>query len=989
VLDRLNAAINDVFLGGRFESRPLYLVLDNQGRQQLAAALDNSPDDVEEYCCREVGKQLSPTGDPYSAFESELWSWSLNGRKSRPPFTSLLFVLSHAAEQMVSDGEFSSGNYYERLSALVGISAEKLSLHGKTTEQFWQAFNGWLANNDFLYGRPTARAVNKLKYVGIAMSQAIVRETDLQRLHKMFEKYGFTNTDDVSESEIEQYISSWIRSTHPTKQLKEAWKKTELRPRICEAAVEELREWQDETRSVVGNGQAGPRRLSLALNFRHDIFGRSASVYFGRENMSEAVAVKMSDGTEVELSNSTFGAFATLEPRSAIDIGNSLLRGLELTAQGSPAFTWTGRAAIPLSRSDQGYWTEVSRVSLGIPQLVLVRDDGKVRKAIEEALAEVAAAGYTVSTSDKLKGLPTGWVLYENVVVKKALAELSGFEAVLSPVGESASLRFSSGVKLGRGIWHLWLPPMVSIETSKNGAKITAWDGTGPGGDPVCETESESTFASLGLDDCIPESGNVYLEGRAGRSVVASASILFRSANRPRPLDRQGRGSVAYTGILSAQLDGGDEETAVRGLISPSKDSVAPASDILSRFQSLDQEVGREKQEAETVAIGKPAEMESIRGLGVEEVLALPCAVRGLHRLVYAPVPEDASKYDPVDVHCADCGITFVHRRTTKAIKARRSRPKVPETRQTTDEIAQKPVNVDLCLDGACFLGTGSIASFETFVASQDVDTWRAGPVLRGLAWLGHLDVETTSSHRPRSWSISPPVISYISGQKAVLSGFRSRNFVAKIKEAIGRAGGRVDHENRPEHAEIISVFGLETADLRTALADVEDPHGRGIEVVEEAAIRLLAFIGKDSDLSSNFRPVTLGSGLPIQRFDVEANKWRNTDELIGAGAYRISGAGTSYVFRSPSGRAHSGPHELVKLAAAREVGLNLHSYDASSETFLSRLGCEPPGLLGRALVSCSGELPTIEAGTSKFKNVGPAIAARVLEILYEGELPK
>ncbi|WAT19254.1 hypothetical protein OZN62_06730 [Aurantiacibacter sp. MUD11] len=989
MLEKLNGAINDIFLGGRFESRPLYLVLDNQGRQQLAAALGKSPDDVEEYCCREVGNHLSPTGDPYSAFESALWSWSLNGRKSRPPFTSLLFVLSHAAEQMVSDGEFSSGNYYERLSALVGLPADKLSLHGKTTEQFWQAFNGWLANNDFLYGRPTARAVNKFKYVGIAMSQAIVREADLLRFHKLFEKYGFTDTDDVSESEIEQYISTWIRSSQPTKQLKEAWKKTELRPRICEAAVEELKEWQQDAAGGAREAQTGPRRLSLALNFRHDIFGRSASVYFGRENVSEPIPLNTSEGTAVELSNSTFGAFATLEPRSVINIGNSLLRGLELSVDGKPAFTWGGRAAIPLSRSDQGYWTEVSRVSLGIPQLVLVRGDGRVRRAIEDALAEVAVPGYTVSTSDKLKGLPVGWVLYENVVVKKALAQLSGFEAVLSPVGESASLRFTGGMKLGRGIWHLWVPPEVSLETAKSGVEILAWDGTGPDGDPVCESRSGSTSTSLRLEGCIPDSGNVYLEGKAGKSVVASASILFRSANRPRPLDRQGRGVVAYAGILSTQVNGGNQDCTVRGLVSPRLEPRTLNLDILLRFRSLDQEVGREKQEAETAPAGTSADIESIRGLSVEEVMALPCAVRGLHRLVYAQIPKDASKSDPVDVHCADCGITFVHRRTDKAVRVRRSRQQVPETRQRSDEVAHKPVNVDLCLDGACFLGAGTLASFETFVASQDVDTWRAGRVLRDLAWLGHLDVETTSSHRPRSWSISPPTISFVSDKKAVLTGYRSRSLVAKIEEVVVGVGGRLGREKRREHAEIISVIGLKAADLRATLTDIDDPHGRVIEVVEEAASQLLAFIGKDHDLSTIFRPVTLGSGLPMQRFDVEANKWRNTDELIGAGAYRISGAGTSYVFRSPSGKAHSGPHELVKLAAAREAGLNLHSYDATSETFLSRLGCEPPGLLGRALVSCSGELPTIEAGTSKFKNVGPAIAARVLEILYEGELPK
>src|SRR5690606_32412634 len=141
------------------------------------------------------GKYLSPTGDPSSNFISDLWHCSLSGRKSRPPYTALLFTLAQAAEEMVSDGDFSAGNYYERLSALTNVPTRRLSINGKSTGQFWSAFNGWLANTDYLFGRPTARAINSNKWVSIAMSQAIVREIDRQRFHHMFEKYNFTNTD--------------------------------------------------------------------------------------------------------------------------------------------------------------------------------------------------------------------------------------------------------------------------------------------------------------------------------------------------------------------------------------------------------------------------------------------------------------------------------------------------------------------------------------------------------------------------------------------------------------------------------------------------------------------------------------------------------------------------------------------------------------------------------------------------------------------------
>src|SRR5690606_18078480 len=125
----------------------------------------------------------------------------------------------------------------------------------------------------------------------------------------MFEKYGFTNTDDLSPSELEQYISTWIHTSQPTKQLKQAWKKTELRPRICEAAVSELEDWQSE-KALWSSASSSTSRLSLALSIRHDFLGRSAALYFGKEQPLEPVRLELKGSGVIELSNTTFAGFA-------------------------------------------------------------------------------------------------------------------------------------------------------------------------------------------------------------------------------------------------------------------------------------------------------------------------------------------------------------------------------------------------------------------------------------------------------------------------------------------------------------------------------------------------------------------------------------------------------------------------------------------------------------------------------------------------------
>ena len=114
MFEQVNEAINEVFLGGRFESRPLYLVLDARGREHLARllvdTLGSTPEDVEEKCCLVVGQSLAGSGDPYQDVEFEYFSWRIGKCKTAPPFTALLFVLSRAAALIVSDGQFSAAH---------------------------------------------------------------------------------------------------------------------------------------------------------------------------------------------------------------------------------------------------------------------------------------------------------------------------------------------------------------------------------------------------------------------------------------------------------------------------------------------------------------------------------------------------------------------------------------------------------------------------------------------------------------------------------------------------------------------------------------------------------------------------------------------------------------------------------------------------------------------------------------------------------------
>lgn len=987
----VNEALNGVFLGGRFESRPLYLVLDRRGREELASALNERVEDVEASCCKVVGQQLSRTGDPYGDLSVELFKWRAAGRKSLPPFTALLFTLSHAAELMVSDGQFTSSNYYRRLAGLTDFDWQRLSLHGKSTEAFWTSFNKWLADTDFQYGRPTARVTNTWKYVSLAMSQAIVREEDRQRFHDLFEKYGFTGTDAVTEEEISHYIASWITSSKPTKQLRAAWAKAELRDRICEAAVAELEEWAQENETSGAQLANRSSRLSLAVSFRHDLLSRGASLWVGKEASVDDAELCFGD-TKFQLANSTFGSFATVEPRASIEWGHALLRGLEFTSGDGARYSWAARAVVPLSRSEKGsYWTEVNRVTLGVPHIVLCRAEPSVRNSVERALEEIAAPGYTVATPASLSGLPAGWLLYENVRVIRALEELRGFEAALSPVGTTSGLQLVGGLRLGRGIWHAWSPPTAVFEAGDIAAKLLAWEGTSNEGRPQCEIDSEGGEAKLDLSDCVPPSGNLYIEGWRAAERLSSSTILLRTAAKARPLDRQSKGLVAYRESVSAAAANGMNYPSVRGMIIPDRTDAHVTLLRLEDFDELGKQVQDQNTSPEQPDTAPTTPAVDLSKMQLPELLKLPCAVRGFHVFKLDTVPPDYPKHAPVNMVCKDCRVALLmprrSKKTDKKTSIAKARKQVPPSPVQVAQREWAKLPLDLWLDASCFLGSGTQAAFEGLVASEELDPWEARAVLKDLSWLAHVDVELGSDHRPKSWSIAPPALAFTGELEAVLTGFRNRPLLNDITQLIEAAGGTIEIKQVGRQPLLIVVRGLTASEARSALDVACDVHGRLVAISENAPQELAHYCLTAGTPFSTMRPMTLGTEGALRKYDVERGRWRLAETTSELGAYSFSYAGNGYAVRLAHG-AFSGPPELVKIAAARIANVKLHAYHEKERVFVARLGCEPPGLLGRALVACSGRLPDIIDGTSRFKNVPPIVAQSILTALYSGDLP-
>ena len=994
-----NQALNDVLLSGRWAGRPLYLVLDNAGREELSGILGIPPGEVEGATCRAVGRTFPPVGDPYWRHEKELLAWERTGRGAPPPFTALLFALSHAAERMESDGEFSHTNYYLRLAEVTGADRTRLGLHGRSTLQFWRAFSSWLSDTNYAFGRPTARQIGAQKYVSLAISQAIVRAEDRQCFHHLFEKYGFTGSDEVNPEEMAQYIASWVHGAAASKRLKAAWTKPELRPRISEVALAELQEWaaRDDAAGKDGGNAHAPARLSLAASVLPGFPRRRLSLSLGRKWDSEA-ALSLRTGTgdkELTLDNVLYGAFATLSPATTLDLPRVLSQGISLAAPaGDHRHAWRPRLVIPFARSATGpFWTEAARASIGTEHMVLVLDSRKIREQVESILADVAMPGYTCATAAQVQGLPAGWVLYERVQLLRAVTDPPEHAVDLSPVGDAGGIRVEGGLSLAPGIWHRRAAPSIRLDGASPGGRLVVHEGVDETGPVVASAATSNGCALVDLGAlALPAAGDLFVRGVAGKGREHATSLLVRTARRPQPLDRQGKGQVAWVSLDSAadspvlenlpRVEGLWTTIAPRPLVEPR---------ALDRHPPLGANGGELEVQAVDVA-DVAADARPARAVVVadaEAAAGMACGERGFHWYLVDTVPPGAPRSSPVAMECRDCGhaVLVRDRGSKKAAPAsKRMLPPVPTPAPARETPRTSEVDLDLLLDALSFIGCGSGSSFEALVADAVESPWEATALAEGLSALGHLDLRRQpGSGRILSWCVPAPVVGMGPGDRGFLAGFRNEPLVEEARRRLIAAGGSLEAQELGGQPALLGVHGLPASEVADALVGLVDPHGRPVRVVDGVADRIAGACLGLGQAWSLLERATVGRAEGLEAFDLATNRWRESGG--GApGAYRMRTNGTAYIYRDDNGDAWRGPHAIVKLLAARRAGASLHAYDPGARQFESVLGCEPPGLLARALCACTGKLPTIAGGRTHYSDVTPAVASTILDLLYPGD---
>lgn len=985
---KYNHALNELFFSGRFAWRPVYLSLDAGMRAELAAALDEEEEGLEEKICEVAGSVLARVGNPYAAMNDQAKVWWRKSRSSPPPFTALLFALSHAAAQMAAGGNFGPNNYYLRLAQAIGRERQLLSFHGKYTDSLWELLSQWLTENNYELGRPTATAINSWKYVGKALSQVVVRAGDRELFHDMFTRYGFSGNESISPDEIRHYLANWMLTSKPNRRLKAAWQKNELQQRVCEAAVAELASWGSSA-GMPAKGTATPAgkrsvKLSLIASFvtrfprptMMDLqIGRSEE----RSEPLQPLSIEGATGQGFALANEDFGTFATILPRPIGADGRTLSRSYSFAAPGDTHLDWQPRIVIPLAKANDGpYWIEVTRVAFGQPHLILVRNIASFPKKVEAYLSDAALEMPAKVMPQDLPGLPSDWVLYKDARLGQPSSTPPLDLEALVPIGGEGALAVEGSFQLARGIFHSRSELIASVLAPKGPTDLLAIPMGAFPGQAIKRVREAGNTCRLTITGKETEGhAGLRLEGRSGAELVASADILLRDADTPRALDRQGRDALSYHNPISAAGPSqGNAQlcpVSVAGMVVAGIEDGEDDSATITLGNQLPQ---GESEEAQDATLASPI---------LKHVANQTCAERGYHIWRCETLEPGRPKKTPLRQECKDCAqaiIVIDRGKKTAQVMPVGLRPM--KTYTGVDSPSLPRIDHDLLFDALCFLGTGSWGKFESLLADKVDMPWQAREIAQNYALLGLLDLELRpGTNIVQRWSVPACAASFIDEDTAFLSGFRSQSMLTSLSAAIRQAGGHLMQAPRSSVPGQVEVNGLAPARLSEAFAAITDPLGRPVSVNQGPGRKIASACLEWGNLDACLVPISIGRQANLQSFNVKTARWENVNSTGRKGAYRWNDGRQTYAFVEDAGRSMAGQYQVVKLMAARAQQHQLHAYDATKRAFLATLGCDAPGLLGRALVACSGSLPEISDGLLKYSNVDPHTARQALDAMY------
>lgn len=244
------------------------------------------------------------------------------------------------------------------------------------------------------------------------------------------------------------------------------------------------------------------------------------------------------------------------------------------------------------------------------------------------------------------------------------------------------------------------------------------------------------------------------------------------------------------------------------------------------------------------------------------------------------------------------------------------------------------------------------------------------------LSKLGH--VEFAPSAGGDGWRVAPPVLAaadYRAPVRAILCGARTPVLVERVLAAAGSACCTMQQMGGPDVIEI-------ACESASALAELS----RRTEITLQwnVSLAMLAAARSPKSMVLERRSVPVG-GWTITRFSKSQLKWVESSHeevrSVAAGLFRFKAEhGTDYVLVQEGQPYASGAADgKFRILRRRNRAL---SYDGGARELSIKASCRPPLLVERALVLCSGFLPSYRDGALVYGQIDYSIAMAAAAVL-------
>ncbi len=689
---------------------------------------------------------------------------------------------------MQADGDLAAHNYYSRLHRMLHVPTSEYQRvendYRRTADLLWGSLNSWLEAWEGERGIPTAYAVGGHAFIGLPMSQAVVRQHDRAGLHELFALEGMTPGLRISPDDMGLAMDHMHRPLRACPSVRTLRASGVSQPPGSESSMPLV------LNSKRGTGPGLRRSLSArpAVTTRLLAFLRTfprKSVEFNlmlpyRSEGPDIARFQLVDGDSAVPTISGPGGSTRLsgvEGVSAASLVGEQLAG-EFGNDASRPFGRRPKRVTPLRWDDlQGAFVEIERISLGEDSLVLARSDARQR--VEAHLDAHARPGWHELAD--LPGNPEGWLVYQHVQIVSAPTGQVHFDLLPLAPRARTSLTLRGGFVLP-GLLRKWSalepPEAVALAAGASSVDVRVYRGARVDAAMlVAESVQPGELAVLPLVDRDLSDGEYVVAMFVDDASKPSSTALLRlrSANTPqfRVEDVDIRLVYSPDSSLHWPLTAGAPEwpshvngARIVGLDSLVVEATTPMPEFVPRERSSSPVVARRTR------VGIPMTSDS-------------CLVTGMHRFLLPPVLASQTPTRSIEGECTTCGLVRRFAGTPWAARKKDATAKAIVLPEIPPVIESDEPDFEVAFDALNHVGTGSFGIFERIAAQIEGSGLFADSFLRRLEVVGHVDVARDDYLQVTEWAVNTSTLVPTGDGRWVLIGSRSGALLDRLRGLI------------------------------------------------------------------------------------------------------------------------------------------------------------------------------------------------------------